>query len=490
MKEIPNIPISNSECVLIFPFHHRFDELKQAEKADNWKTWLIRLNSSEKKDVNDATSYFQPSIRKTLFPEMSPPIKPQSTRHLTFMLGSEPFSCDFTLQFLKKDVGYIEGIFNAHISFIDAYIFDDKTGLLAININPQCDSLHQLVDFLRVIRMLLPTYNGIEPPHLNLSVFPNSKKIDSMNDFINFLLENIIMINFGDEDGRVENKQVYPPISKEEMERCYTFTYAQILEDENISKTDIAGLEMRDLWLYEIGTMTLIGSEDILNDEYVSRVVKEHRIDIWESCQGIALNNNVAFLEFSDSPQINKTFFHTITRDYFFLYIFCLCQKIKLLKLQDNLINFDQNVYEISNRIQDLLGQKVKFQNRFWLADVTKNHIREEIYKKCQYGLGTNLLYEYISNKIDDLYKYHCTIANGDQINQTLKLNRVIKIISAVLGIPLILISFLNINIRDYTNKEGLSLGSAFALLLGFIILGVGIALLINWRDNKKTKSG
>ncbi|MGB9598068.1 MAG: hypothetical protein ACPL7B_17410, partial [Candidatus Poribacteria bacterium] len=59
-------------------------------------------------------------------------------------------------------------------------------------------------------------------------------------------------------------------------------------------------------------------------------------------------------------------------------------------------------------------------------------------------------------------------------------------IISAVLGIPILLISFLNINIRNYTSKEGLSLGSAIILLLGFIILGMGIAFLINWRNIKK----
>lgn len=491
MKEIPDVPVKNAECTLLFPFHHRFVVLKQAEKVENWKNWLIRLNLDEKKDIQNNSLCFQPHIRELLFPEMNPPMKIQSTQHLTFMFGNEPFSSDFTIQTYEgSELEKFEG----HISFIDVFLFNNAMGILVININPKCDSLHQLSDFLQTLKVILPIQDGLSLPHLNLSVFPNSKKITSMNDLINFLLENLIDLeSFLGINGK---KYTNTSIGKKESERCHTFVYAQVLDNENISnnKIDNSDLEIKDLWLYKIGMINSDRNAQTLTDEYVEKIVNEYRIDFLESCQGIASNNNVTFLEFvNNTESIETPLSNNIKKEYFFLYIYCVCQKIMLLRLQDNLINtyqYNNEYEEYELDLQELLIRMAEFQDRFWFADVVKDSLVGEIYKKYQCALGTKTIYDCVNDKINNLYRFYGTLVGKIQLNQSYRLNRIIGIISAVLGIPILFISFLNINIRNYTSKDGLSLGSAIALLLGFIILGIGIAFLINWWSIRKQNQG
>ncbi len=492
MNKIPDISISDSECVILFPFQHRFLVLKQSEKVENWKNWFIRLNSNEKKDVYDSLLQFQPYIRELLFPEMNPPMIPQNTRHLTFMLGNEPFSSDFALQIYKKNGEPRWDTFEGHISFIDAYLFDNKEGLLVISMNPKSNSLHQLVAFLQTLKVFTPSQDGLSLPYLNLSVFPNSKKIASMKDFIGFLLENIVDTeSFEGSNGK---KYIDTSIGKEESERCHTFVYTKIWDNQNIrnDKADSSDLKIKDLWLFKIGMMTYDENEKTLIDEYIKKMVEEHRIGLWELCQGIVSNNNVAFLEFANNADSNGTSLQdSIKREYFFLYIYCICQKIGLLRLQDNFSGAcqpDDGYEEYKINLEKLLIQMTEFQDHFWFTNVTKDIVGEEIYRKYQCGLGTKMLYECVNEKIDNLHKFYLTLTNKIQLNHSYKLNRTIWIISAILGIPILFVGFLNMNIRDYTSKEGLSLGSAILLLFSFIVLGMGVAFLINWRNSKKIR--
>jgi hypothetical protein len=488
MNQIPDVPIINQECRLLFPFHHYFNDLAEAEGIAKWKPWLKRLDGDDKLEAYDRTLYFQPFVRKMLFPEMDPPMQSHSTRHLAFMPDNRLYSSDFELQPMSNDKAPDGEVFKGSISWIDVYLFHDKMGILVININPECPSLHQLADFLRTARMVLPPYVGFNLPRLSLANFPFEQNINSMNDLINYLLKPMIdPLSIGGKNG---NDYTKTPIGKEEGERCWTFTYAQVCDDEHIgnNKTEIPELEMRDLWLYEIGTVTPIRDGYIPANEHIAKIINENRMSVWDSWRGIALRDTITFLEFSDSTKTDKTFFfNNATKDYFFLYIYCLYQKVELLKLQNNLIEAGE-ISDKKERLHGLLGQLVEFRNHFWFAEVTRKALGGELYRKYQHGLETPILYEYVSSEIHDLYAYFCSVANEEQLNQNRKLNKTIGIIAAVIGIPTMFIGFLGINLRDYNSSEGLSLSGAFVLVLGSIIFGAGVAFLLKWIGDRKVK--
>jgi hypothetical protein len=163
-----------------------------------------------------------------------------------------------------------------------------------------------------------------------------------------------------------------------------------------------------DRVLYELATCTLVTKPALAPDpDYLKELQEKHRIAFRANWRGMALHDNVVFLDTQEDQFTLRDLPHNVESDYFHLYMFVLFQKVRLSLMFEELVRRETNLARNLNEARRLWEGFMQFQNQYWFTEVTRRPQGMELYRRYQEGVGVLPLYEEIKDEVRELRDHY-----------------------------------------------------------------------------------
>ncbi|HOF00894.1 MAG TPA: hypothetical protein PK385_06455 [Spirochaetota bacterium] len=342
-------------------------------------------------------SYYYKSFINNYFPEIN-----YSADYLFNNLNennyiSETLSLKNPLHLTKKEIKNYSNLtlknqrnnnkIRFNINYIDLYFYPGNIGIYAIktSINDKDLTLEKISDFIFHFRTL---DSGIIEEFNNISI----------KDFIK---ERIILENTLNEF--IEGYNFYDKL------KSYTVIESDFKCDA------IEGKEYEDEVLYEIGTVSKIGTIK-LNDnyspskEYFQKIISENKLSFFNNWSALSLFDTFTVLMNKIQDYKHSTF-DNFENIYFPIYIHSLFLKYNLFKVNNELSSVsitNKNNQKTRDTFNEIF-------NKYNLSHVSYNFLANEIYKKIRSSMDIDCEINQMEEKIENIN----TIIDEKQENKT-----------------------------------------------------------------------
>jgi len=185
-----------------------------------------------------------------------------------------------------------------------------------------------------------------------------------------------------------------------------------------------------------------------------------------------------AFVAF-DAP--NTDFFRRelpahLRTHYFLLYLLALHQRFTLIRLSEAVSEhwLGQAAAEREKAFEHIEDRLLTFTARGYFTQVMQRAHHHRVYRRWQEVFQLDQLYREVSDEIREMH--NLLLVRRSQLEEaaTRRLERLVGILGAVIGIPALVLAFLDINLRGVTaGQEGLPL--PLAALIAGASLSVGV---------------
>lgn len=159
--------------------------------------------------------------------------------------------------------------------------------------------------------------------------------------------------------------------------------------------------------LYELAATTDEGAAGGLNGTrgwqmspaYLSKLLDEQGIEIWEYSRGLALHDSVAFLAYDESmPTILNT-----ERWYYPLYVYFYHLQFRLNCFAEEIVDPALSGLIESRRLKN---EFMTFRNQFWFCSVTVDFQGEIISDRLKKAMRVDSLYETVQSEVNEISEF------------------------------------------------------------------------------------
>ncbi len=457
------INLQNHFTVLIYPFLHALTDKSGIACPQALPSgWRLRFSQLKEVDAAiDDTFFFLPYVRSLIFPETAlltaarPGVRFAKWRE-EVQSWERQITADYrafrarlnpdALLWLRLDDQRLDAIKDftviphsekngetsddqkiaARFHYAETMLFPTGLGLLILKAalteaRPQFSQLIDLNYYLRLVHA--PTLD-YRLPQLEFAATGKAKSRTtlSVRDLMDFLLQGIVSA-----DCKVEpNPTTYrtlldatsPPHRYSETdagqiygERCHLLSYA-CLDGQLVESEKGAFDTVEDRWLYEFATCTALGasvgrSAYAPSPDEAKRMMSDNRVFVWNCWRGLALKDNVVFLATEDLAFNRTGLPHNIENDYLPLYLYALYQKYQLFVFAEAMVRKVADIHANLREVRQLADRFTRFRNKYWLNEITRKPLGNELYRKFHVGLETGALYELVSSEVRQIQEYY-----------------------------------------------------------------------------------
>ena len=203
-----------------------------------------------------------------------------------------------------------------------------------------------------------------------------------------------------------------------------------------------------------------------------------------------------------DAPRTD--FFRTqmpdhLAKPYFLLFLLTLQQRFALMMFSEEVSQHwlvaeeegrDQKREAAFEHIRDLL---LLFTARGLFTQVMQREHHHRCYEKWQQIFQVERLYQEVSDEVREMYNVvqlkraeRLQKLQEEEAERTKKLEERISMLGILIGVPAIILSFLGVNLQNFTNPEGISIVTALLIVIGGGGIVSSIVLWLLRRQMKK----
>ncbi len=388
----------------------------------NEKVWKFKIHNV--KEDEKMYNFFLPYMRKFLFPTVywSDKYKKRFKNYDADMKANElkHSSCntfEYDLSYLRKKVlnKRKDNIIDFDITEIKLICFEP--GICFFDIKAEIDEAEEIIDleyimdFNSIFREITPDNCNVK--NTNISV----RSLDNINDIAIFIKSTIA----GFESNSLENKY---------YDKLFTYTYVCLDKDSWNKPEDINKIRNN---FYKLQYNMDTKNTSIFNDEYDK--INENIYSRWQySLFGFSRESGLIMA--SEVEKYNITYMpHTFEKNYFYMLLLAIYQRISLINLSQELITGDKTK---ANKLQ---GKLTRFTRITWFSQITNSENGMDIWKKWQNAFELQNLYEEVHRQCNEYYNM-VSASVKDRISAILF---IIYVASVVLAGMQIIVPMLNI---------------------------------------------
>ena len=388
----------------------------------NDKMWKFKIHNV--KEDEKMYNFFLPYMRKFLFPTVywSDKYKKKFKQYdidlkSTVLKHSSCNTFEYDLNYLKNKIlnKRRADIIDFDVTEIKLICFEP--GICFFDIKAEIDEeeeiidIENIIDFNSIFREITPDNCNVK--NTNISV----RSLDNINDIAIFIKSTIA----GFESDNLENKY---------YDKLFTYTYVCLdklswsrPEDVNKIKNSFFKLQ------YNMDTK----NTSLLNSEYDR--INENLYSKWQySLFGFSRESGLIMA--SEVEKYNITYMpHTFEKNYFYMLLLAIYQRISLINLSQELISGDKTK---ANKLQ---GKLTRFTQITWFSQITNSENGMDIWKKWKDAFELENLYEEVHRQCNEYYNM-VSASVQDRISAILF---IISIASVVLAGMQIVVPMLNI---------------------------------------------
>ncbi len=418
------------------------------------KEWKLKMHNV--KEDERMYNFFLPYMRKFLFPTVywSDRYKKHFKSYDTDTKASilKRTSCntfEYDLNFLKNKVlnKRKDNIIDFDVTEIKLICFEP--GICFFDIKAEIDEaeevidLDYIIDFNSIFREITPDNCNVK--NTDISV----RSLDNINDIAIFIKSTIA----GYESDSLENKY---------YDKLFTYTYVCLDEKSWNKPEDIDKIRNN---FYKLQYNMDTKNTSMFNHEYDK--INENVYSRWEySLFGFSRESGLIMA--SEKEKYNITYMpHTFEKNYFYMLLLAIYQRISLINLSQELISGDKTK---ANKLQ---GELTRFTRITWFSQITNSENGMDIWKKWQNAFELQDLYEEVHRQCREYYDM-VSASVQDRISSILF---IISIASVVLAGMQIVVPMLNIEKKWIETV-------VIALVLSIISV-YPLYIILRWIKNK-----
>ncbi|MBI3925888.1 MAG: hypothetical protein HY319_10135 [Armatimonadetes bacterium] len=206
----------------------------------------------------------------------------------------------------------------------------------------------------------------------------------------------------------------------------------------------------------------------------------------WKAWAGLYYRDNAAVLFHPElAGNLTPMLLAMHRGNYFRIYLLCLYLKLRLLQMMSELVpereepvRTAQEVESVWTRYDSIRVEHLRFRNRFWFAELTRDTAGRMLYPRIGQALGLRPLMREVTEELDVLHSQYRRLAEQQQRGQRAQLQQRLNVLTWYLFPLVITTGILGMNVIVPGSEIGLGQGllwfaGTLALIVAAMFLGL-----------------